>query len=520
VTQPFGRYRLLEFLASGGMADVYRAEAPGPDGFAKELAIKVLRGDFGAQPEFLEMFKQEARLASRLAHANVVQVFDFGQVEDGRHFIAMELVRGRTLAQVAARCRSLPVPLELGLPRALQICAQVAAALGYAHRRAEGGRPMGLVHRDVSPQNVLISFEGEVKLADFGIARAISSAGVTRPGVVKGKPAYLSPEQARGEEVDGRADLFSLGVVLWELITGFNPFQRESDAATVRAVIGPEPELAPPSRWNPSVPPEFDRLVLSALERDPDRRVASAEELARQLQAILLQLVRAPEDLDLRAFMQRLWPEGATSPGPTRESTQRMPSPGEPAPDGPAPRPAARAWWRWTVAAGGAALLALGIGLTVRWPSPPAAPIAAPAPAIPDPAPATTPAPPPPEEASPQRAQLDHGKPSRQSQPPGRPVRSAPSRPATPRVNVSPSALPATASPAPAGRATLRIFSTSTWAIIYVDGERVGFTPVTRTVTVGKHQIRAEHEDLPPVEETITVEAGEERRWSPQFRTP
>jgi serine/threonine-protein kinase len=511
------------------MADVYRAEAPGPDGFAKELAIKVLRGDFGAQPEFLEMFKQEARLASRLAHANVVQVFDFGQVEDGRHFIAMELVRGRTLAQVTGQCRSLPVPMELGLPRALQICAQVAAALGYAHRQTDGGRPLGLVHRDVSPQNVLVSFEGEVKLADFGIARAIGSAGVTRPGVVKGKPAYLSPEQARGEEVDGRSDLFSLGVILWELLTGSNPFQRESDAATVRAVIGPEPELAPPSRWNPSVPPELDRLVLSALEREPDRRVASAEDLARQLQTILLQRARAPEDLDLRAFMKQLWPEGAASPGQAREPTQRMASPAEPVPDRATPQPRSPARLRWiALTVGGSALLALSAGLILRQPPPSSAATAGtesrlarpsspapepppPAPAAPGPAPVaahpsptSTTAPAPPSEAPPQPARRDRAKPERRPQ--------APAGPGAPPT--------ASSSPAPEGQATLRIFSTSTWAIIYVDGERVGPTPVVRTVTVGIHRVRAEHEGLPPVEETITLRDKEEGRWSPQFQAP
>jgi len=508
------------------MADVYRAEAPGPDGFAKELAIKVLRGDFGAQPEFLEMFKQEARLASRLAHANLVQVFDFGQVEDGRYFIAMELVRGRTLAQVTGQCRSLLVPMELGLPRALQICAQVAAALGYAHRRTEGGRSLGLVHRDVSPQNVLVSFEGEVKLADFGIARAISSAGVTRPGVVKGKPAYVSPEQARGEEVDGRSDLFSLGVILWELITGFNPFQRESDAATVRAVIGPEPELAPPSKWNPSVPPELDRLVLSALEREPDRRVASAEELARQLQSILLQLARAPEDLDLRAFMQRLWPEGATSPGQAREPTQRMTSPAELAPDRATPQAASRARRRWiALTVGCVALLALSAGLNLRRPPPssaaitlpeprPAAP-SSPAPGPPPPAPAA-----PDPEAPPKPARRDRLKPERRPQHPTGANRSGASRQQAPPEDAGPNAPPAASSPAPEGQATLRIFSTSTWAIIFVDGERVGPTPVVRTVTVGAHRVRAEHEGLPPVEETITLRDKEEGRWSPQFRTP
>jgi serine/threonine protein kinase len=207
----FGKYRLLEPIASGGMAEVWRAEAPGPEGFVKEVALKLVRGDHDARGEFVRMFIQEARLASRLTHANIVQVFDFDQV-DGRYYIAMELVRGRTLREVVDRCREQGV--RLGVPRAVHVGAEVARALAYAHRLEEGGRPTGLVHRDVSPQNVLVSFEGEVKLTDFGIARALGATEATAPGTLKGKLAYMAPEQARGGAADGRADVFALGVVL------------------------------------------------------------------------------------------------------------------------------------------------------------------------------------------------------------------------------------------------------------------------------------------------------------------
>jgi serine/threonine-protein kinase len=282
----FGRYRLLELVASGGMAEVWRAEAPGAEGFVKEVALKLIRGDHDARGDFVRMFVQEARLASRLNHANIVQVFDFDQV-DGRYYIAMELVRGRTLREVADRCREMG--LRLGLARAVHVCAEVARALAYAHRFAEGGAPVGLVHRDVSPQNVLLSYEGEVKLTDFGIARALGTSEVTAPGIIKGKLAYMAPEQARGEDVDGRADVFAAGVMLWELCTGRRLFARDSDAATLGALIAPQP-ISPPSAWNESVPPDLDAIVLAALERDLARRTASAEELAASLASLRLRL--------------------------------------------------------------------------------------------------------------------------------------------------------------------------------------------------------------------------------------
>jgi len=197
----FGKYRLHELLASGGMADVWRAEVTGAAGVVKEVALKLVRGEHAASSEFVRMFIEEARLAARLGHANVVQVFEFDQV-DGRYYIAMELVRGHHLGRVVERARELG--LRLGLPRAVHLGAEIARALAHAHRAAEGGRPLGIVHRDVSPHNVLVSFEGEVKLADFGIARAMGQAGLTAPGTVKGKVAYMAPEQGRGEALDAR----------------------------------------------------------------------------------------------------------------------------------------------------------------------------------------------------------------------------------------------------------------------------------------------------------------------------
>ncbi|MFL5302180.1 MAG: serine/threonine-protein kinase, partial [Anaeromyxobacteraceae bacterium] len=312
--QRFGKYRLLEPVAAGGMAEVWRAEAPGAEGFVKEVALKLIRGDHDARGDFVRMFIQEARLASRLSHANIVQVFDFDQFE-GRYYIAMELVLGRTLREVVERCRAQGV--RFGVGRAVHVCAEVARALAYAHHLEVGGQPVGLVHRDVSPQNVLVSFEGEVKLTDFGIARALGATEATAPGVVKGKLAYMAPEQARGEPLDAGADVFAVGVMLWELCAGRRLFAREGDAATLAALLSSDP-ISPPSAWNEAVPPALDAAILAALQRDPRRRTASAEELGDALAAIRLQIAARHEDFDLRGFMRRLWPDHRTA-GARRE---------------------------------------------------------------------------------------------------------------------------------------------------------------------------------------------------------
>ena len=320
----FGRYRLVEPLASGGMADVWRAETTLAEGVVKQVALKLVRGEHGARSDFVRMFVEEARLASRLGHANVVQVLDFDQV-DGRYYIAMELVRGHDLGRVVERCRDRGV--RLGLARAVHAGAEVAKALAYAHRLADGGAPLGVVHRDVSPHNVLVSYEGEVKLADFGIARAMGQAGLTAPGTLKGKLAYMAPEQARGEPLDARADVFALGVVLWELCAGRRLFARDTDAATLAAVLdGPPP--SPPSAWNEEVPPELDAAILGALERDRVRRTGSAQELATALAGVLLRVTRTPDDADLRALMQRLWPVEERVAAARADATRVRPVPG------------------------------------------------------------------------------------------------------------------------------------------------------------------------------------------------
>jgi len=538
----FGKYRLVEPLASGGMADVWRAEVSGAEGVVKDVALKLVRGEHAEKSTFVKMFVQEARLAARLSHANVVQVFEFDQV-GGRYYIAMELVRGRHLGQVAERARELGV--RFGVARAVQVGAEIAKALGYAHRLAEGGRPLGLVHRDVSPHNVLVSFEGEVKLADFGIARAMNLSELTDPGTVKGKLAYMAPEQARGAAVDARADVFSLGVVLWELCTGRRLLARDSDAATLAVVLGDEP-LSPPSAWNEEVPAELDATILAALERDPERRTRSAQDLATTLSGVLLRVARSPEDVDLRAFVQRLFPDeiaaaatGAPAQEPTRVRSAPVPvareaTAGRPAdaalPPGaaaeesvtrtaPSGARAAGLRGRWTRIAGGAAAAAAiaGLGLGLRR-APPAPEVATGSTAVrserSDAAEAA---------ARSRRAPADAA-----GSTPVHPERTPPpAAPPTPPPGPAPAeAIESTAvegasrpiewvhalgrlrTPrADSGEGILSVNATP-WGTVVVDGVVLGESPQEVRLRAGRHRVRVDRKGQRGLEAVVTVAAG------------
>jgi serine/threonine-protein kinase len=566
----FGKYRLLERVASGGMAEVWRAEAPGAEGFVKEVALKLIRGDHHARGGFERMFIQEARLASRLTHANIVQVFDFDQV-DGRYYIAMEFVRGHTLRDVVDRCHELG--LRLGLARSVHVCAEVARALAYAHRFEEGGRPAGLaprvapgkeggstgaalVHRDVSPQNVLLSFEGEVKLTDFGIARALGAAEETAPGTIKGKLAYMAPEQARGESVDGRADVFAMGVLLWELCTGRRLFARDSDAATLAAVIAPQP-ISPPSAWNEAVPPELDALTLAALEHDVARRTATAEELAAALASIRLRLANGHEDLDLRALMRRLWPDGAT-PGelsaPDGTAVRAVPSPTAAPPEElstrtearPPPRARARLWLGTAIAvllavAGGAAGWkawrekgrARSAVLASPTPSAALSPARSPLPMEVEgpPSPSTqTPAPVTAIPSSPTQSQrpsstLSPLRGAKEAEHPPSPsaipstVTATPTSPSTTsRATPTPASTPpSTTTPAmQQGEGSIAVHATP-WAYVTIDGAAAGETPIDRPLPSGLHRLRAQHPTLGNDEILVNLKPGQRYVWRPKL---
>jgi serine/threonine protein kinase len=301
-----GKYVVRRKLAEGGMAEIYLAASQGAEGFEKEVVIKRVRSFLATDPGFVDMFIAEARLASQLNHANVVQIFDFAKHED-TYYLAMEYVRGCSLADLRKKCKEL---LETMPPVLVaHIGAEVARGLHYAHRLKVNGAPIFLVHRDVTPHNVLLSFDGAVKLTDFGIAKAGNK--LTSPGMLKGKFAYMSPEQSRGEAVDVRTDVFALGIVLWEMLTGGKLFNGDSELAVLRAVQ--QSVIARPSQLNPDVPPDLAAVVMKALERDLDARYQTAGELERALVQCVLNHARSADDTDLSSFVRRVYIGGIPS---------------------------------------------------------------------------------------------------------------------------------------------------------------------------------------------------------------
>ncbi|MFL5400019.1 MAG: protein kinase domain-containing protein [Myxococcales bacterium] len=271
----FGKYLLLERIAVGGMAEVYAAKAFGAAGFERLLAIKRILPTMNEDPEFIQMFVDEARIAAQLSHANIVQVIELGKHEDS-YFIAMEYISGRDVRQLNERFRKIGRPMPI--PQATFILSRICEALDYAHRRRDGhGVPLGIVHRDISPQNVLVSFDGNVKLIDFGIAKAESRFSKTQAGILKGKFSYMSPEQVKGQGVDHRSDIFASGVLLWEMLCGQKLFTGDSDIAVLEKVRAAE--VPPPRSLNPRVPESLEAVVLRALAADPRDRYQWASEM-------------------------------------------------------------------------------------------------------------------------------------------------------------------------------------------------------------------------------------------------
>ncbi len=306
----FGKYDLLEPIATGGMAEVFKARVHGDVGFERTIAIKRILPHLTANETFVSMFVDEAKIAVQLTHSNIAQIHDLGW-HDGAYFIALEYVHGRDLRLImqAEQARGGAVPLPIGCA----IAMKVAEALDYAHR-ADGrdGRPLGVIHRDVSPQNVLVSFDGEVKVIDFGLAKAAGRTHQTQAGILKGKLAYLSPEQASSEPVDYRSDIYALGIVLWELLTGQRLFLRENDVDTVMAVR--LSQVPPPRSLASDVPFELDAITMRALERAPAHRYQRAQELHDALEAYLYQRNEIVSRKRLAAYARELFPEEWMAP--------------------------------------------------------------------------------------------------------------------------------------------------------------------------------------------------------------
>jgi serine/threonine protein kinase len=287
------------------MGQVYLARQKGPVGFQKLLVVKRLLPHLSEEDEFIQMFLDEARIAALLNHPNIAQIYDLGEV-DGIYFIAMEYVHGESIADVNKRAiqRKGSMPVEFKC----RVIADAAAGLDAAHHaRSPSGRKLALIHRDVSPQNVLVAFNGSVKIIDFGVAKAAGKLSHTTVGTIKGKHAYMSPEQARGEPLDHRSDVFGLGTVLYELLTNTRLFKRESEMATLKAVVSAK--VAPPSELVPALPKALDAVVLKALARDREERFSTAGDMQLALEDFLFKQKLPSTTAHLAAFMREIYAE-------------------------------------------------------------------------------------------------------------------------------------------------------------------------------------------------------------------
>ncbi|MDG0815581.1 serine/threonine-protein kinase [Bdellovibrio svalbardensis] len=282
--EQFGKYILLERLAAGGMAEVYLSKSTGAVGVNKFVAIKRILPQYSDHQEFIDMFKEEAKIAVNLNHGNVVSIYDFG-VEKSQFFLVMEYVEGRNLRQILNELKKSNT--QFTIEQIVFMIKEVAAGLDHAHRCIDGttGRPLNIVHRDMSPQNIMVSFEGEVKIIDFGIAKAETQMEATKAGTLKGKYGYMSPEQADGQNIDPRTDIFSMGIVLWELLANDRLFTSNSEAAILRKIR--ECQVPSIRKINPSIPPELERIVNKALAKDRSLRYQTAAALHRDLNRFL-----------------------------------------------------------------------------------------------------------------------------------------------------------------------------------------------------------------------------------------
>jgi serine/threonine protein kinase len=347
------RYRVLKKIAQGGMAEIFLAVQVGAEGFQKPVVLKRILPALAADPSFVRMLVDEAHIASTLNHSNLVQVLDLGKSGD-QYFLVLEFVDGWSLEHVRQRANKAKLKLPPAL--ALYIVGALCRALAYAHTRKRNGKPLGIVHRDVSPQNVLISREGEVKLADFGIAKAVGRGDKSATGVIKGKFAYMSPEQSIGADLDARSDLFSVGTVLYILTTGKKPFQAATDMETLMQVRKARYEK--PSLVVRGFSPEVERFIARALRPDRSKRWQSAEQMADKIDALVAKLgqpsgpnvlkrwlsdlaerdgVKAPADIPEAATAV---PDGTIELGSRELELQQVAPPAEaPAPEPPRPPP-------------------------------------------------------------------------------------------------------------------------------------------------------------------------------------
>jgi serine/threonine protein kinase len=325
-TQTFGKYQLIKKLATGGMAEVWLALQTGIEGFNRHVVVKRILPHLAEDPEFVQMFLNEAKIASRFNNPNIAQIYDLG-AENGTYYIAMEFIHGEDLGRVMRRAWSSGQWVARHI--ALRIVADTCSGLYYAHTRvSDTGQPLKVVHRDISPQNILISFDGAVKIVDFGIAKAADQVSNTRSGAIKGKFAYMAPEQAGGKPLDARTDIFALGLILYELMTGVRPLKRDSELATLQAAMECTIEL--PSAVA-EVPLKIDEVVMRALAKSPDDRYRDAREFQKALEQYLVDEKEMATGLQVAELMETLFADRLDEerrlgmPNPSTESSTSNP---------------------------------------------------------------------------------------------------------------------------------------------------------------------------------------------------
>jgi serine/threonine-protein kinase len=317
VTTTLGKYTLLRKLATGGMAEVFLAQADGPMGFRKKCVVKRILPHFNDDARFIEMFLGEARLAAQLNHPNLVQIFDFGEA-GGQYYLAMEYIDGPNLRVLNQAARRQEGPIGFAL--AARIIALAAEGLHFAHDlRGENGEFLNLVHRDISPDNILVSRSGAVKVVDFGIAKATSQPHLTRSGMIKGKMAYMPPEQLAREPLDRRSDLFALGIVLYELVTGGMPFDATSEVSIIQAIMSQAP-LERPSLRRPDCPPALEAIITRCLEKDREARYPSAAALQTDLERFIQSTGQLVGTRDVASLVEFLFEGDSANTNPARSN--------------------------------------------------------------------------------------------------------------------------------------------------------------------------------------------------------
>ncbi|HVE87857.1 MAG TPA: serine/threonine-protein kinase, partial [Myxococcales bacterium] len=300
--QTFGRYTLLSKLATGGMAEVWLARQRGGERFEKKLVIKRILPKFAGNSEFRGMFLNEARIAARFSHPNIVQIHDMGEVA-GLYYIAMEYVHGQDLGRLLRRVQSQGQRIPAHL--AVRIIALCCEGLHYAHTSTDdAGRPLKVIHRDISPQNILVGFDGSVKLVDFGIAKAVDTASMTKSGHIKGKLSYMAPEQPTQKTIDHRVDIFALGLTLYETLSNVRPLKKSTDAATFMAALQCK---IPPLASVADIPPELEPIVMRAVAKDRNARYPDARQFGMALEQFLVSQQQTAGAVQVSEMMRGLF---------------------------------------------------------------------------------------------------------------------------------------------------------------------------------------------------------------------